>query len=193
MRRVHVLVALLAVLAACSGGDVTLEIDVLSFLNDGGDRPDPGADYAVPVPPTGVFVQGVPIVEATSFQLVDAIDEVTVVEEGQLNYRLEAVNREGSADARIRVRLAATREGLDEPGAALPEIDVALWPDSTTSAEGTVGLADTTVEVFANDRVWVEIEADLRVDPGQVLADSLAGRLWIRGLDVRIVAGEDFF
>ena len=190
--RLGLAVALAAVLG-CSGGNVTLDVDVLSFLNDAGQSPDPGTDYAVLVPPTGVLVQDVEIVAPRSITLVDAIDDLTRVREGSLTYRLEAVNREGRADATFQVRFAATAEGLDDASAVASAIDLALWPDSTTVADGTIDLSETIVEAFANEVVWMAIEADLRVMPAQVIGDSLAGRFWLRALDVRIVAAEEFF
>lgn len=193
MRRSSVVLALAFLLAACSGSEITLDIDVLSFLTEGGEREDPHADYAVLVPPTGLFVEGLQIVPPTAFRLVDAIDDLTVVDEGELIYRVEAVNREGDAAASIRVRLAASESALQDAGAALEEIALTLVADSTTTATGSIDLADSIVEVFANDEVWVSIEADLRVAPGAALGDSLTGRLWLRGLDVRVVADEDFF
>lgn len=192
MKRTLTSALLLAVLAACSGGDVTLEIDVLSFLNDAGAGPDPNATYAYPVPPTGIVIQGIDLIDDREFQLLDSIDDVTVVDEGELTYRVEAVNREGAGRATLKIRLAATREGLDDGASILPDIDLPLLPDSTTTAAGTVDLG-SLVEIFANDSAWVRIETDLRVDPGDVVGDSLAGTLWLRRLDVRVVADEDFF
>lgn len=183
---------LLAALAACSGGDVTLEIDVLSFLNDAGAGEDPHVVYALPVPPTGVVVQGIDVVDDREFQLLDSIDDLAVVDEGELIYRVEAVNREGAGRATLKIRLAVTREELGDAASIVPDIDIPLLPDSTTTVSGSVDLG-SLVEVFANESAWVRIRADLRVDPGDVVGDSLAGTLWLRRLDVRVVADEDFF
>lgn len=187
------LVVLVAGLTACSGGDVTFEIDLLSFLNDAGESPDPNVGYAAPLLPTGVQITGIEIVPATEFRLVDVIDDLTVVDEGQLTYRIEAVNREGTGEATLSVRLASTLDGLDDPNARIDDIDVPLLPDSTTVATATVDLTGTLVDVFANDRVWVRIVTDLRVEAATAIGDSISGRLWLRGLDVRVVADEDFF
>lgn len=183
----------LAVLLGCSGGQVTLDVDVLSFLNRGDDTEDPFADYATLRLPTDVVVQGIDLVTPTEITLVDAIDDLTVVDDGTLRYRVEAVNREGDGRVTFDVRFAATAAELPTAAASVSRIDVVLLPDSTTVAEGTIDLDDTAVALFANESVWVSIEADLRVGAADGVGDSLAGRLWLRGLDVRVVADEDFF
>ncbi len=189
--------SLLAVVAvtglACSGGDVTLDVDLLSFLTDSGARPDPTADYAVQAPPTDLLLRGVELVAPTEARLLEVIDDLTVVREGTLFYEIEAVNRKGSADATIASRLASSRDGLDDAASIVDGIDLALLPGETTTADGGVALDDEQVALFANDRVWIAIDSDLRVGAATAPDDSLAGRLHVRGLDVRVVAGKDFF
>jgi hypothetical protein len=192
LRRAVLAVALVAGLA-CSDGDVTLDIDLLSFLTDSGRRPDPTADYAVQAPPTDLLVRGVELVAPTEARLLEVIDDLTVVREGTLFYEIEAVNREGSADATIAIRLAGSRDGLDDAASIVDGIDLALLPGETTTADGDVALDDEQVALFANERVWIAIDADLRVGAATAPDDSLAGRLHVRGLDVRVVARKDFF
>src|SRR6056297_1071740 len=192
VRRTALVVAVVTGLA-CSGGDVTLDVDLLSFLTDSGARPDPRADYALPAPTTDLLLRGVEIVAPTEARLLEDIDDLTVVREGTLFYEIEAANRKGSADATVEIRLASSRDALDAAESIVDGIDLALLPGETTSADGRVALSDEQVALFANDRVWMAVDADLRIGAATAPDDSVAGRFRLRGLDVRVVAREDFF
>lgn len=184
----------LAALVACSGGDVILDVDILSFLTDSGDDPEAvSVDLAVPLLPAPIMVTGVSLLTPSSVQLVEAIDNLTVIQEGELIYAMEARTREGSGEANIRLRLADSSAALADAASVFAAVQLDLVSGSTTASGGSLPLDAQTLALFSNSELWVSMDMDLQLDAATASDDSLNSRVVVTELRVRIVADEDFF
>ena len=182
----------LLTLVACSGGDVVVNVDLQSFVTESGTLDDPSTAYASPVLPVPVLLDGLPLVEPSSVNLVDAVGDLTVVREVRLGYALEAVNRKGEGGATVRVRLAGRRDQLALASSVVDSVRLDLDPATTTPVRGSFDLDPDEVELFNGDELWISLDAAIFLGAGAA-GDSLAGTLWVRDLDARVVADEDLF
>lgn len=186
-------VLLFVSLAACSGGDLLVEIDLQSFVTESGTLADPAVDYALLTLPVPVDVTGLELLAPVSVELVEVIDDVTEIRSVLFSYALQAVHREGDARAVVRLRLAGTQSGLGAASALIDTLVLDLRASTDTTVATSIDLPSEKVALFRGGELWLAAEGDLRVEAAAAPGDSVAGRIWLRAMAARVAADPDFF
>ena len=138
-------------------------------------------------------ITGLEILTPSSVEFVGVIDGIAAIRSVRFTYSVQADHREGEARAVLRMRLAATPEGLDAAGAVLDTLVLDLEPGTDETFTRSVDLREDLVDLFRGSELWLSADADVRVEAATTPGDSVAGRIWLRDMRARIAADSDFF
>ncbi len=186
LRPSFLLVGLLVLVAACAGGQIILNLDIYSFIDD----QDLSGSYQATLPATGTWIPLVGLVPPTEIQLIEGLGTASMLQEGVLQVEGEFDNELGTASARIDLFLGATAQDVGASLSPVMSINVDVADSTLTPFSSSVDLDQQTLDLFSNNSVWVRLDVWARVQGTPSLVD-IKGVVTLTGLRARLLANED--
>ncbi len=173
-------------LAACAGGQIILNLDILSFL----DEEDLDAHYEAEFPVTGIWLPLAGLVPPTEVKLMEGLGTASILQEGVLTVEGIFDNELGQASTRIEVYLGETAEEVSASLQPVVTVYADLQDSTVTPFSASADLDEEALDLFGNNQVWVRLDVFARVD-GSTPPVQVAGDVALTTLKARLLSEED--
>ena len=175
-----------ALLAACGGGQIILNLDILSFL----DEQNQSASYDLTLPATGDWLPLTGLVPPTKVELLEGLGTASLLEEGVLTAEGEFDHQSGSGEAKIEVFLGASSEDVIASVDPVLSVIVDLQDSTVTPFSTTGDLDEATLDLFSGNEIWVRLDVSARIGSG-LGQMHFKGDVLLNALSARLLSTED--
>jgi len=173
-------------LAACAGGTIILNLDILSFISE----QDLNTSYSATVPGTGTWIPVVGLIPPTKIDLLEGLGTAALMQEGTLHLEGEFDNQSGQADVRLDLFLGATAASATASMTPIMSIPVSVEDQTVTPVSGSTQLDQATLDLFSGNEIWLRVDVYARVPGGPSLV-NISGTANLTELNARLLAEED--